>query len=103
MVSRSRPTANKSPSVARLSVSEYQPARFSDLHEAPYSHSTDTGANASTEEAEEGVDDTTEKVIDVVHSFRLQEVPLDKKGYLAVFKSAFNKVLQRHEEKADAR
>lgn len=48
---------------------------------------TDTGANASAEEAEEGVEDTSQKVIDVVHSFRLQNIPFDKKQYLGLFKS----------------
>lgn len=33
---------------------------------------TDTGANASAEEQEEGVEDGARTVIDVVHFFRLQ-------------------------------
>lgn len=31
----------------------------------------DTGANASAEEAEEGVDDSARKVVDIIESFRL--------------------------------
>ena len=40
----------------------------------------DTGANASTEEAEEGAEDADRKVIDIVESFRLQETFYDKKS-----------------------
>lgn len=46
----------------------------------------DTGGNASAEEAEEGVEDTTEQKIDVVYSFRLNETGFDKKGYLTYLK-----------------
>jgi len=46
----------------------------------------DTGANASAEEAEEGVEDAEIKVNNIVHSFRLQSTSFDKKGYLAYLK-----------------
>jgi hypothetical protein len=48
--------------------------------------SLDTGANASAEEAEEGVDDAAVKVNNIVHSFRLQPTTFDKKSYLAYLK-----------------
>lgn len=44
--------------------------------------SIDTGANASAEEADEGLEDSAKTVIDVVHSFRLNETNYDKKQYL---------------------
>jgi hypothetical protein len=47
----------------------------------------DTGANPSAEEAEEGIDDAAETVIDVVHSFRLNATAYDKKAYLGHLKS----------------
>ncbi|KAL7932053.1 translationally controlled tumor-associated [Trichoderma chlorosporum] len=46
----------------------------------------DTGANASAEEAEEGLEDAEVKVNNIVHSFRLQSTSFDKKGYLAYLK-----------------
>ncbi|KAF2858678.1 TCTP-domain-containing protein [Piedraia hortae CBS 480.64] len=48
----------------------------------------DTGANASAEEAEEGVDDNVQRVNDVIHSFNLEELqgafpkPVDYGTYL---------------------
>ncbi|PNP54690.1 hypothetical protein THARTR1_04895 [Trichoderma harzianum] len=48
--------------------------------------SVDTGANASAEEADEGVEDAEVKVNNIVHSFRLQSTSFDKKGYLAYLK-----------------
>lgn len=45
-----------------------------------------TGANASAEEAEEGVEDTAVRVNNIVHSFRLQNTSFDKKGYLTYLK-----------------
>lgn len=47
---------------------------------------TDTGANASAEEAEEGTDDQVVKVNNIIASFRLQSTSFDKKGYLAYLK-----------------
>ncbi|KAF2764505.1 microtubule/calcium-binding protein [Teratosphaeria nubilosa] len=52
----------------------------------------DTGANASAEEAEEGADDQVQQVIDVVHSFRLNETSFDKKSYLGHLKTYMKKV-----------
>ncbi|KAK4442250.1 Mss4-like protein [Podospora aff. communis PSN243] len=57
----------------------------------------DIGANASAEEAEEGVEDTAVKVNNVVHSFRLQSTSFDKKSYLTYLKGymkAVKKYLQ---------
>lgn len=47
----------------------------------------DTGANASAEEAEEGVEDGAVQVNNVVNSFRLQQTSFDKKSYLSHLKS----------------
>jgi len=52
----------------------------------------DTGANASAEEAEEGVEDTEVKVNNVVNSFRLQSTQFDKKSYLSHLKTYMKKV-----------
>lgn len=46
----------------------------------------DTGANASAEEAEEGVEDQAVKVNNIVNSFRLQSTTFDKKSYLTYLK-----------------
>jgi hypothetical protein len=46
----------------------------------------DIGANASAEEADEGTEDTAQQVLDIVHSFRLNETGFDKKGYLSHLK-----------------
>jgi len=57
----------------------------------------DIGANASAEEAEEGVEDAAVKVNNVVHSFRLQSTSFDKKSYLTYLKGymkAVKKYLQ---------
>ena len=47
----------------------------------------DIGANPSAEEAEEGVEDASKTVLDIAHSFRLQETSFDKKSYLTHLKS----------------
>jgi hypothetical protein len=47
---------------------------------------TDIGANASAEEAEEGVEDQEIKVNNIVNSFRLQSTQFDKKSYLTYLK-----------------
>jgi hypothetical protein len=49
-------------------------------------YNTDTGANASAEEAEEGVEDGAIQVNNVVNSFRLQSTSFDKKSYLSHLK-----------------
>jgi len=46
-----------------------------------------TGANASAEEAEEGVEDGALQVNNVVNSFRLNSTQFDKKSYLSHLKS----------------
>jgi hypothetical protein len=46
----------------------------------------DVGANPSAEEGEEATDDAAQQVIDVVHSFRLNETSFDKKSYLTHLK-----------------
>lgn len=46
----------------------------------------DTGANASAEEADEGIDDSAEKVNNIIHSFRLQPTSFDKASYLSYLK-----------------
>merc|ERR1712072_427213 len=48
--------------------------------------SVDIGANPSAEEADEGADDSKQQVIDIVHSFRLNETSFDKKSYLSHLK-----------------
>ncbi|KAL1296740.1 hypothetical protein AAFC00_000210 [Neodothiora populina] len=54
--------------------------------------SFDIGANPSAEDGEEQTDDTAETVIDVVHSFRLNETSFDKKSYLTYLKGYMKKV-----------
>jgi hypothetical protein len=46
----------------------------------------DIGANASAEEADEGVEDQAVKVNNIVHSFRYQSTQFDKKSYLTYLK-----------------
>lgn len=50
----------------------------------------DIGANPSAEEADEGIDESAQTVLDVVHSFRLNETQFDKKSYLGHLKSTFD-------------
>jgi hypothetical protein len=51
---------------------------------------TDIGANASAEGGDdEGAEDQAQTVIDVVHSFRLNETSFDKKSYLTHLKCKF--------------
>lgn len=45
-----------------------------------------TGANASAEEADEGLEDTAVRVNNIIHSFRLQSTSFDKKSYLTYLK-----------------
>jgi len=51
-----------------------------------------TGANASAEEAEEGVEDGAVQVNNVVNSFRLNSTSFDKKSYLSHLKTYMKKV-----------
>ncbi|KAI1313622.1 Mss4-like protein [Xylaria venustula] len=53
----------------------------------------DTGANASAEEADEGLEDAAQKVNNIVHSFRLQPTSFDKASYGAYLKGYMKKVL----------
>lgn len=57
-----------------------------------------TGANASAEEADEGTDDQTETVIDIVHSFRLTATQFTKKDYLGHLKDYMKKVKKHLQE-----
>lgn len=50
------------------------------------------GANPSAEEQEETLDDSAQNVIDVVHTFRLQETPFNKKSFGAYMKMYFKKL-----------
>jgi hypothetical protein len=59
----------------------------------------DIGANPSAEEADEGTEDQAQTVIDVVHSFRLNETSFDKKSYLTHLKSYMKKVKEGLKEK----
>lgn len=53
----------------------------------------DIGANASAEGGDdEGAEDAAEQVIDIVHSFRLNETSFDKKSYLSHLKGYMKKV-----------
>ncbi|KAF2874094.1 microtubule/calcium-binding protein [Massariosphaeria phaeospora] len=55
----------------------------------------DIGANASAEEGGDDLADTSETVIDVVHSFRLNETSFDKKSYLTHLKSYMKMVKEK--------
>ncbi|KAK4460261.1 putative translationally-controlled tumor protein [Cladorrhinum samala] len=55
----------------------------------------DIGANASAEEAEEGVEDQAVKVNNIVHSFRLQSTSFDKKSYLSYLKGYMKAVKEK--------
>ncbi|KAH8590018.1 translationally controlled tumor protein [Bisporella sp. PMI_857] len=59
----------------------------------------DTGANASAEEAEEGVEDGAVQVNNVVNSFRLTSTSFDKKSYLSHLKTYMKKVQEAMKEK----
>ncbi|KAI0480584.1 translationally-controlled tumor protein [Xylariaceae sp. FL0804] len=52
----------------------------------------DTGANASAEEADEGTEDSAQKVNNIIHSFRLQPTQFDKNTYVTVTKDYLKKV-----------
>ncbi|CAG8511726.1 10158_t:CDS:2 [Paraglomus occultum] len=59
----------------------------------------DIGANPSAEEQAEELDDTTERVNNVVHSFRLQSTSFDKKSYMTYIKG-YLKALKARLQKA---
>ncbi|EOD48360.1 Translationally-controlled tumor protein [Neofusicoccum parvum] len=52
----------------------------------------DIGANPSAEEGGDDVEDSAQTVLDVVHSFRLNETSFDKKSYLSHLKGYMKKV-----------
>jgi hypothetical protein len=52
----------------------------------------DIGANASAEEADEGTDDSKERVNNVVYSFKLSPTSFDKKSYMTYIKGYMKKV-----------
>ncbi|KAI0887202.1 translationally-controlled tumor protein [Annulohypoxylon maeteangense] len=55
----------------------------------------DTGANASAEEADDGLEDSAQKVNNIIHSFRLQPTSFDKSSYLSYLKG-YMKRLAKH-------
>ncbi|CAD6500761.1 BgTH12-06468 [Blumeria graminis f. sp. triticale] len=55
----------------------------------------DTGANASAEEPEDEVEDSSELVNNIVSSFRLQQTSFDKKSYLSHLKG-YMKAVEAH-------
>ena len=55
----------------------------------------DIGANPSAEDGEEQTEDSAQTVIDIVHSFRLNETQYDKKSYLSHLKSMLLKTRLR--------
>ena len=59
----------------------------------------DIGANPSAEDAEEGVEDSAKQVIDVIHSFRLNETSFDKKTYLSHLKGYMKAVKEALKKK----
>ncbi|KAI1645418.1 translationally-controlled tumor protein [Daldinia loculata] len=59
----------------------------------------DTGANASAEDAEEGVDDSAQKVNNIIHSFRLQPTSFDKASYLSYLKGYMKKLAKHIKDK----
>ncbi|KAI0844171.1 translationally-controlled tumor protein [Daldinia vernicosa] len=59
----------------------------------------DTGANASAEEGDEGVDDSAQKVNNIIHSFRLQPTSFDKSSYLSYLKGYMKKLAKHIKDK----
>ncbi|KAI5863086.1 translationally-controlled tumor protein [Durotheca rogersii] len=59
----------------------------------------DTGANASAEEADEGLEDSAQKVNNILHSFRLQPTSFDKSSYLTYLKGYLKRVSKHYAEK----
>lgn len=55
----------------------------------------DIGANPSAEEQDEGLEEGSSQVNNVVHSFRLQPTTFDKKSYLAYLKG-YMKAVKAH-------
>ena len=59
----------------------------------------DIGANPSAEDGDEALDDNTQQVLDITHSFRLNETNFDKKTYLTHLKGYMKKVKECLKEK----
>ncbi|KXN89627.1 hypothetical protein AN958_05494 [Leucoagaricus sp. SymC.cos] len=58
----------------------------------------DIGANPSTEEQEEALEDGATQVNNVVHSFRLQQTSFDKKSFLTYLKAYMKAVKTKLQE-----
>ncbi|WFD01419.1 hypothetical protein MOBT1_000082 [Malassezia obtusa] len=58
----------------------------------------DIGGNPSAEEAEDTVEASSEKVINLVHSFSLQSTMFDKKSYLTYLKGYMKSIKQQLQE-----
>jgi len=54
--------------------------------------SYNTGANASEEEGDEGVEDSVAKVNNIIHTFQLQSIPLSKADYKGHIKTYIKRV-----------
>jgi hypothetical protein len=52
----------------------------------------DTGANASAEGGDDDLDDSVQKVNNIIDGFQLSSVPMDKKGYTDAMKSYMKKL-----------
>eukprot|EP01027_Heterolobosea_sp_BB2_P022029 GEZU01032407.1.p2 GENE.GEZU01032407.1~~GEZU01032407.1.p2 ORF type:complete len:168 (-),score=98.10 GEZU01032407.1:76-579(-) len=61
------------------------------------------GANASAEEAEESMDNTTQVVNNIVDAFRLQETSYDKKAYMSYIKGYMKRVADYLQENNPSR
>lgn len=55
----------------------------------------DIGGNPSAEEAQEALDNGGQQVINIVHSFRLQQTSFDKKQYLSHLKGYMKTIKER--------
>jgi len=62
----------------------------------------DIGANPSAEEGGDDLEDTSQQVIDVVHSFRLNETQFDKKSYLSHLKGYMKAVKEGMKKKGSS-
>lgn len=58
----------------------------------------DIGANPSAEGGDEGVEENTQTVNNVVHSFRLTETAFDKKSYMTYIKGYMKTLKKKLEE-----
>ncbi|KAJ4478159.1 translationally controlled tumor-associated [Lentinula aciculospora] len=63
----------------------------------------DIGANPSSEDADEALEDGATQVNNIVHSFRLQSTSFDKKSYLTYLKSYMKAVKTNLQESQPAR